>query len=365
MNDSMIEQSAARLFSENVDKALLEQSEGGSFPDTLWQLTTDNGFHLALATEASGGIGESWSAAYPILRGLGYWQVPIPLAETMIGSLLLSLAGIEVPEGSIAIIEQGLDNTLTAAGSASALRLAGSAPRVPSARHCRWAVVSMADRSLALLDLQDRSTTTIVPRVNHARIPADSLMLDGARAVAHAPNPLPALDKPVWTLGAVARSIMIVGTLEWLLEQSVQYANDRVQFGKPIGRNQALQQQLALMAGDVAASRMAALIAAGDAPSQALPATDSTVFSAAVAKIRCGEAATRAASISHQVHGAIGFTYEHMLNFGTRRLWAWRQEFGSDAWWAERLGKAAIGGGSAALWPSLTRRTAGSTITVA
>lgn len=365
MNDSMIEQSAARLFSENVGKALLEQFEAGSFPEKLWQLITDNGFHLALATEASGGIGESWSAAYPILRGIGYWHAPVPLAETMIGSLLLSLAGIEVPEGPIAVIEQGLDNALAATGSASTLRLAGEAARVPWARYCRWAVVSMADHTLALIDLQDRSATTIVPRVNHAKIAADSLKLDGARAAAHATNPLRALDKPVWVLGALARSMMLVGSLEWVLEQSVQYANDRVQFGKPIGRNQAIQQQLALMAGDVAASRMAALVAAGDAPSSASPANESAVFSAAVAKIRCGEAATRAASISHQVHGAIGFTYEHMLNYATRRLWAWREEFGSDAWWAERLGRAAIGGGSAAFWPSLTRRASGSAIPLA
>lgn len=365
MNDSMIEQSAARLFSENVDRALLERFEAGSFPETLWQLVTDNGFHLALATEASGGIGESWSAAYPILRGIGYWHVPLPLAETMIGSMLLSLAGIEVPEGPIAVIEQGLDNTLVATGSASTQRLAGEAARVPWAQHCKWAVVSMTDRTLALIDLRDQSTTAIVPRVNHAKIPADSLKLDGARAVAQAANPLQASDKPVWVLGAIARSIMMVGSLEWVLEQSVQYANDRVQFGKPIGRNQAIQQQLALMAGDVAASRMAALVAAGDAPSSVSPATESTVFSAAVAKIRCGEAATRATSISHQVHGAIGFTYEHMLNYATRRLWAWRQEFGSDAWWAERLGRAAIAGGSAAFWPGLTRRAAGSTIPLA
>jgi len=157
-------------------------------------------------------------------------------------------------------------------------------------------------------------------------------------------------------MGAVARGIQIVGALEWLLEQSVQYANDRVQFGKPIGRNQALQQQLALLAGEVAAARMAAIIAARDTPSAGAPGCDATVFSAAAAKVRCGEAATRGTAIAHQVHGAIGFTYEHRLHFATRRLWTWREEFGTDAWWAERLGEAAIAAGSQRFWASLANR---------
>lgn len=356
MSDSMIEQSVERLFAANVDKALLVTVEGGAFPEALWRLATDSGFGMLLATEASGGIGERWSAAYPVLRGIGYWRVPLPLAETMIGAQLLSMAGIDVPEGPIAIIEQGMDNSLAASEGGGVLRMTGSAPRMHWARHCPWAVVSMSAGGIALLDLQDSASVSMVQRVNHARIPADSVTLDGARVVAHAPNPLPGLSRPVWTLGAVARSSMMVGALECLLEQSVQYANDRVQFGKPIGKNQAVQQQLALMAGDVAASRVAALVAAGDTPSSTSPGCASTVFSAAVAKIRCGEAATRGAAIAHQVHGAIGFTYEHMLNFSTRRLWAWREEFGSDAWWAERLGRAAITDRAAGFWPGLTER---------
>ena len=60
MSDSMIEQSAARLFSENVDKGRLEKFETGAFPAELWQLAVDSGFDLALAGEDAGGIGESY-----------------------------------------------------------------------------------------------------------------------------------------------------------------------------------------------------------------------------------------------------------------------------------------------------------------
>lgn len=357
MSESMIEASVARLFSTQVDKRLLESVEAGQFAQSLWDLAASNGFGLALASEDAGGSGQGWSEAWPILRGLGYWQVPLPLAETMIAAQLLSMAGIEVPEAPITLLEQGLDNDLSAHGAASALRLEGRATRVPWARDCAWALVSLAEGGIALVDLRDRGSVTIRPHANLARTPSDEIAFDATPVVAQAANPLATLARPVWTLAAVARSAMMVGALEFLLEQSVQYASDRVQFGKPIGRNQAIQQQLALLAGDVAAARMAALVAAGHTPSaDARSDNPATEFSAAVAKIRCGEAATRGNSIAHQVHGAIGFTYEHMLNFATRRLWTWREEFGSDAWWAERLGRAAIAGGSATFWSGLTQR---------
>ena len=62
------------------------------------------------------------------------------------------------------------------------------------------------------------------------------------------------------------------------------------------------------------------------------------------------------AGIAHQVHGAIGFTYEHALHFVTRRLWSWRTEFGAESLWAERIGRRAASRGAAALWSDLTAR---------
>ena len=355
MSDSLIEQSVQRLFAEEVDKGVRERTEAGALDERLWRLTVDSGFSLALASEAAGGIGESWSAVVPILHGIGYWQVPLPLAETMVGALLLSAAGLAVPAGPIALIEQGQGNDLSASGSVASLRLRGTVPHVAWARHAHTALVSLADGRLALIELRSGKGATCEPQVDHAGMPADTLRLDGAACIAQAANALP-LAQPVWSLGALARSIMMVGALESALEQSVRYANERVQFGRPIGKNQALQQQLALMAGDAAAARMAALAAAADAPSSAQTDAPAGAFSIAVAKVRCGEAATRATGIAHQVHGAIGFTREHTLHFATRRLWAWREQFGSDATWAQRLGRLAIGGGAKGFWPALTRR---------
>ena len=366
--DSLIEDSANRLFADTVDKALRQRAEAGELDATLWQQVVDSGFPLLLAAERAGGFGQPWTAAYPVLRGLGYWQVPLPLAETMVAALLASLAGFELPDlaaGPLTLIEQGQGNQLQlesvasaggaggAGGDAGSLQLSGTAHAVPWARHAQAALVSLADGRLAWLDLRAAPGVTVQAQTNHAGLPSDTVVLQQARLRATAPNPL-ALAQPVWTLGAVARSAMLVGALESALAQAVQYASERVQFGKPIGKNQAIQQSLALMAGDVAAARVAALVAAADAPCSVGHDCRATPFSTAVAKVRTGEAATRGTAIAHQVHGAIGFTHEHALHFTTRRLWAWREEFGSDAHWAAELGRAAIQARAAGFWPGLT-----------
>ncbi len=351
--DSLIADSAARLFSQQVDAALRLRAEGGAFDAALWQRVSDGGFPLMLAAESAGGLAQSWSAAFPVLRGIGYWQVPLPLAETMVAALLASIAGIDVPDGPLTLIEQGQGNRFEVGGSADAPTLNGVAHAVPWARHARAALVSLADGRLALLELRDNPGVSVQPHANHAGLPSDSLVLRDARCAAAQGHPL-TLQQPVWLLGALARSAMLVGALESALEHAVRYAGERIQFGKPIGKYQAIQQNLALLAGDVAAARMAALVAAADAPDALQSDCRTASFSTAVAKVRAGEAATRGSAIAHQVHGAIGFTQEHPLHFATRRLWAWREEFGTDAFWAETLGRAAIHARAGGFWPSIT-----------
>jgi alkylation response protein AidB-like acyl-CoA dehydrogenase len=113
-----------------------------------------------------------------------------------------------------------------------------------------------------------------------------------------------------------------------------------VQFGKPIGKFQAVQQQLAVMAEQVFAARMAAQLgcaSAGWAPQPAL---------AALAKARVGEAAERAVAIAHAVHGAIGMTAEHDLQLYTRRLQEWRSDFRTGPYWHAQLGRQLLAAGA-------------------
>lgn len=353
MHESMIEDSVSRLFTQEVDRGLIERAEGGEFPAGLWQLVSDNGFTRLLANEADGGIGADWEAAFPLLTALGYHQVPLPVAETGIASLCLSAAGQPVPDGPLALVGE---QALQCEGDGSALRLSGSLKRVSWARWCSHALIGLGDGRLALLDLGAPGVQA-TPAQDLSRMPADDLVLTQAAATAFA-SPWPGLDWPIWTLGAAARAAMMVGALEFALDQAVQYAKDREQFGRPIASYQAIQQQLAQLAGEFASARMAALVACRDLPSLPQPDAPSAAFSTAVAKVRAGEAANRGTAIAHQVHGAIGFTYEHALNFATRRLWAWRSDFGGASWWAERLGQSFIHGRAEGFWPALTQRAA-------
>jgi acyl-CoA dehydrogenase len=66
-----------------------------------------------------------------------------------------------------------------------------------------------------------------------------------------------------------------------------------------------------------------------------------------------GEATGKVAEVCHQVHGAMGFTQEHPLHFATRRLWSWRDEFGHETFWQERIGRMVCSAGGEALWPML------------
>jgi acyl-CoA dehydrogenase len=151
--------------------------------------------------------------------------------------------------------------------------------------------------------------------------------------------------------GALARATMMSGAMEKAMDLAVSYAQERQQFGRPISKFQAVQQNLAVLAGQTAAAVAAANLGI-EALSSADP--DREEFLIAVAKTRVGEAATLACEIAHQVHGAIGFTKEYSLQLSTRRLWSWREEFGGDPEWAAKVGAYACRQGADALWPMLT-----------
>ncbi len=142
-----------------------------------------------------------------------------------------------------------------------------------------------------------------------------------------------------------------LGIMQAAMDITLPYLHDRKQFGRPIGKFQAVQQQLAVLATQAAAAGAIAAHACERAGG-----TDDPGFEVAVAKTRNDEAVNLSTSISHQTHGAIGFTYEHGLHLVTRRLWSWRAEYGSGRSWAARLGRQAIERGAEALWPDVTAR---------
>jgi len=154
-------------------------------------------------------------------------------------------------------------------------------------------------------------------------------------------------------MGAAVRASQMAGALEAMLRISVDYAKERVAFGRPIGKFQAVQHQLARLGSEVAAA-VAVSASAADAIDRAKGFTEPVFVEVASAKIRVGEAAGEGAAIAHQVHGAIGFTIEHILHRYSRRLWSWRDDFGSESEWAVRLGALIASKGGDQLWPTIT-----------
>jgi len=156
-------------------------------------------------------------------------------------------------------------------------------------------------------------------------------------------------------MGAAARSLQMAGALEAILDLAVAYANERVAFERPIAKFQAVQHNLARLAGETAVA-VAAAGSAADAIANAQSFDEAVFLEVASAKIRVGEAATEGAAIAHQVLGAIGFTQEHVLHRFTRRLWAWRDDFGNESRWAVRLGNLVASKSADGLWPMLAAR---------
>ncbi len=341
-----------RLLADRVGKSELESAEAGAGQDELWQSLEENGLPSVLVPEERGGVGGGWAEAEVVIRAAGKYHAPVPLAESVFAGWLLSLAGLDVPDGMISIAPVRRDDALDLTRDGDGYSVSGSARRVPWGRGVdHLAVLGRCDgephvalvgREAWRVDGEDR---------NIAAEPRDSLIFGGP-VLAAAPLPGDMTTEGLFAVGAMVRAGQIAGALESVLEQTVQYANDRTQFGQPIGKFQAIQQELARMAGEVAAAGAAVEAASRAADSR----TGDAGFEMAVAKIRASEAASIVAGITHQTHGAIGFTYEHALHFATRRLWSWRAEFGSENYWAEAVGRELAGKGAQALWPDLVDR---------
>ena len=345
---TLLSDTVGRVFGALATKELIESAEQGVWPEKLWGALEEGGLTLPLVSEAAGGAGGTWLDAHVVVRASGRHTAPVPLAETIIAGWLLSRAGLEVPFGPLTIAPVHAGEALTLARRGGALAVTGTATRVPWGRHAGH-VVTVADvdgrPSIALIAT---SGARISEGANLAREPRDTLTFDGATVLAAAASDVTA--DTIRLYGAMARAAQMAGALDACLEQAVRYATERKQFGRPIGSFQVIQQNLAVLAGHVAASGIAA-----ESAFRAADRGDAR-FEIAVAKIRVGEAAGVGAGIAHQTHGAIGFTYEHSLHFATRRLWSWRAEFGSESAWARELGYAVAARGADALWSDLTAR---------
>jgi alkylation response protein AidB-like acyl-CoA dehydrogenase len=309
----LIVETAERIFADHCDKALLDAAERGEFPDALFRLVRENGLHeLALADS-----GLTLTDAFAVFKVAGRHALPLPLPELALGNRWLG-----VSDGFVSI------------GPATA----DGARDVPWGRRAEsvLAVDAAGARLLADVSCEARSNLAGEARDQMAGAAGDVL-----------PDSNDAL-----LLLTLARTMQMAGGLEKVLELSLAYAGEREQFGRPIAKFQAVQHNLAVMAAESAAA-----IRAADAAAEALGADPARLrLEVAAAKSRVGEAVGVVVELAHQVHGAMGYTHEHQLHHFTRRLWAWRDEYGSDGCWQAVLGRELAARGADGLWEFIASR---------
>jgi acyl-CoA dehydrogenase len=347
---SLVVETATRILHDHCDPQSVNRATTATWKSDAWKALENAALPLAWVPEGLGGPGASLAEGFEILRVSGRFASPVPLAETLLAGWLLSEAGLASPSGLLSCAPTRASDrvTLSARGAVS-----GSLAAVPFAADAEHLAL-LAERSnggLAVALVPTRAARLKEPgALGQARVTFEE---SAVSAVADAPRGFD--QRTLLTMGAAVRAMEMAGALEGILALSVAYANERVAFERPISKFQAVQHNLARLAGEVAVA-LAAAGSAADAIARAGSFDEAVFLEVAAAKIRVGEAAGEGAAIAHQVHGAIGFTREHVLHLFTRRLWAWRDDFGNESDWANRLGALVAAKGADGLWPMLAAR---------
>jgi acyl-CoA dehydrogenase len=313
---------------------------------SLWQQVERLALPLLLVPEAARGVGGTWDDAFVVLHRLGYHAIALPIAEAMLAARLAAMAGLDPTSGVVSLAARVTGSVVRDVHGCE--RFTGELSGIPWGRHASSVVGVMRDGEARVIVLRRCDATSAREHCNLAGEPRDALHYAGAEVVtAPCDAPEAAQDHQ---FGALLRVGQSAGALDALLARSVLYAQERTQFGKPIGGFQAVQHQIAMLAAEAAAAGAAARAAFHAA------ALGEAGFEIAAGKLRVNRAIDVATSIAHQVHGAIGFTREFDLGRWSQRLWSWRSEFGSDRYWAGILGGAVAARGAGSFWPDLTRR---------
>jgi acyl-CoA dehydrogenase len=351
-SDHIVAGVAARIFADFADPQTINRDKGDAWKVPFWRALSDAGLPLAWVPEQLGGSGATLADGLAVLSVAGRFAVAMPLAETMMAGWLLARAGLKAPDGTMTIAPaRPLDRIILGRDGILTGRVCG-VPFASDAQHIAVLAEGESGTVVALVATKDC-------RIDQGKTPAgdasDVVTFDHVKPLRHAPAPAGFDQTALMLMGSVIRSVQSAGTLEAILSLSVAYANERVAFERPIGKFQAVQQNLARLAGEVAAA-LAVSGSAADTLAQHTAFDDATFLEAASAKIRCSEAATESAGIAHQVFGAIGFTQEHVLHRFTLRLLAWRDDFGNESYWAAELGKYVARLGADEFWPLVASR---------
>lgn len=321
-NRAFFRETVERILADTLDQNAIEATERRVPPAALYAALAENGVTWMLVPEDKGGIGADMGDAVAILRAMGAAAAPGPILETLLGNKLLAEAGLAPVEGLIA--------------------LAFAEDGATTLHDLPWG--GLADHILIVtpagLSLSAATGWTVTPGLDAAGEPRDTLTNGPATAAAFTPFD----TKAALGAAAILRAGQILGAVEWTLARSIDYAGERKQFGREISKFQVVQQMLAELADHMLAS---AVLTEAAAESLSTPMI-------AAARSRLGDAADAAIATSHQVHGAMGFSREYALNHRTRRLMAWRDDYGSVLAWRRALAGTFVACSREGFWPAVS-----------
>jgi len=324
----MLAETARRVFSDCAGKSAKE----------AWPAIDAAGLALVMVPESAGGFGGGWQDAHAIFFAAGEHAVSFPICEAIVAAKLLSEAGLAV-DGSLSL-------TFSAEGIVQGGKFSGTLKHAAEGTNVTRLVTLVGNSDgVQVIAVATADAVRTQHRLNGADEERDDLAFEDAPAVA---APLPGWNEDrLYRALALAGASQMAGAIAAALSLSVAHTRQREQFGRPLAAFQAIQQQLAVLAEEAAAARAASAAAARAAD------RGEASFEIGCAKLRANQAAGIAASIAHQVHGAIGFTREYALQTFTRRLWAWRSEYGNERHWSSEIGARAAKAGPDGFWPAL------------
>ncbi|WP_407177461.1 acyl-CoA dehydrogenase family protein [Bradyrhizobium sp. STM 3562] len=352
-SENIVVETAEKIFTDLADAQTINSDKTGSWKAPLWQALSEAGLPLSWVDEDLGGSGASLADGFGVLGAAGRFAIAVPLAETMLAGWLLAQARIASPPGEMTVAPASPKDRITLNADGT---LTGRARGVPFAKAAKHVAVLAHGADGVWIALVDAAKLRIEPGLNLANDNSDAVTCDKVQPITAKPAPKGFDQNALMLMGGVARSLQIAGSLESMLDISVRYSNERVAFEKKISKFQAVQHNLARLAGESAAALAAATSAADTIATNPSFAEDAVFLEAAAAKIRCAEAAEKGGAIAHQVHGAIGFTIEHILHRYSLRALSWRDDFGSESYWAVELGKRIAARGADELWPLVASR---------
>ncbi|MDI9917171.1 acyl-CoA dehydrogenase family protein [Rhodococcus sp. IEGM 1379] len=329
--DADLEAMVEQFFAEKSDADVVAKAEADGLPTGLWDAALELGLPLVGLPESAGGSGGSILDVVTVLRAAARHAAPLPLVETYLAGRLAVASGLPVPAGITTVAPGSHWDTATFDGTVS-----GTLYDVPWGSAAAVVAAILGDR-VVLLNVSDAK---IGAGTDFAGQPRQSLTFTGAPAVIG--------DTPVDTrllsrLGAFLRSVQMAGAMEAVSTLTQRYVSQRVQFGSPVAQFQAVQQHIVTLAQMASMSTLAV-----DRTACALTAREAE-FEVIATKLVVSQNALLSVRAAHQAHGAIGMTQEYRLQQLTRRLHAWRCEFGDEIALATQLGRGV------AAAPSLAR----------